>query len=87
MAGESLGEIQVFRGAANVRHGRVSETVEGLQGLESGRGLPLPNSTWIWRSKGAASGWTGKGRSCIEGFLRPMLSSEVEAEFAPEPPY
>src|SRR6267378_26151 len=42
MAGEALGEVEVLRGAIDVRDGRVAQAVEGIEGLFSGtsRGRP-----------------------------------------------
>ena len=40
--GEPLCEIEILRGAVDVRDGRVAEAVEGVERLESRQGLPFP---------------------------------------------
>src|SRR5687768_12934778 len=40
--GETLGQVEVFRGAVDVRDGRVAKRVEGVDRLAPRGGLPYP---------------------------------------------
>src|SRR5439155_22407214 len=42
MPGETLGEVEVLRGAVDIRDRRMSERMEGVVRLEPRRCLPLP---------------------------------------------